>query len=85
MVMVPLNTDHPLCESSVLVKMSRQKWLTIIGLSLVALVSVSSADQNIRATAILFRHGERTPATTYPNLPCALCDELGAGQLTNVI
>lgn len=43
-----------------------------------------SASAEIKATAILFRHGERTPQDAFPNLPCKLCDDLGLGQLTKV-
>lgn len=38
-----------------------------------------------RATAILFRHGQRTPIASLPNLRSDLTTELGYGQLTNVI
>lgn len=42
------------------------------------------AQGDIKATAILFRHGQRTPVASSPNLNNSLTEELGEGQLTNV-
>lgn len=47
------------------------------------LASESSAVK-IKAAAILFRHGERTPLTSFPGLPCSMCEDLGLEQLTEV-
>lgn len=47
--------------------------------------SVAPAVQtNVRATAILFRHGQRTPVHSIPEIRHRLTKELGHGQLTNV-
>lgn len=40
--------------------------------------------QQVRATTILFRHGQRTPIASLPNLSSDLTNYLGYGQLTNV-
>lgn len=42
------------------------------------------AQADIKATAIVFRHGQRTNEYPVPGLQCDIVDELGTGQLTNV-
>lgn len=39
---------------------------------------------NVRATTILFRHGQRTPIHAHPSFDNKLSEEIGPGQLTNV-
>lgn len=41
-----------------------------------------STDQKFLSTALLFRHGEKTPLKEIGILPCALCEDIGYGQLT---
>lgn len=60
------------------------KYFSVVAFAFLAAVLFDSAQAEIKATAILFRHGQRTPETVFPNLPCPLCDDLGKGQLTNV-
>lgn len=43
-----------------------------------------SAQADVRATAILFRHGERTPTEFIPKQDMSMTHDLGLGQLTNV-
>lgn len=52
----------------------------------VSLASTSIINyNNVRAIAVLFRHGERTPSTTYPNDPyIEHFDKIGWGKLTSV-
>lgn len=63
--------------------MSPAKYLfaAVAGAVLIAQCS-ATFNADIISTAILFRHGERTPENSYPNLPCTLCDQIGEGQLT---
>lgn len=65
-------------------KMIRIEYFSVVATLLLAAVLFHSAQAEIKATAILFRHGQRTPETVFPKLPCAMCDDLGKGQLTNV-
>lgn len=52
---------------------------------LVAVLTMSPATRaNVRATAIIFRHGQRTPIKSVPSFNNTLTKELGHGQLTNV-
>lgn len=51
---------------------------------LVALNLACVDAKSIMATAILFRHGERTPVDGNPGLQCALSQDIGVGQLTRV-
>lgn len=60
--------------------MAQQKTLFVI----VALCVLGLAQADIRATAILFRHGKRTPMASVPTLNNGLSEDLGHGQLTNV-
>lgn len=55
--------------------------LIFVAAAALALVAVQA---EIRSTAILFRHGERTPADAVPNIQCSIIDDIGLGQLTNV-
>lgn len=56
--------------------------LAVIGLLICILIG--SAQATIRATTILFRHGERTPAYKVAAMPSALAEDIGYGQLTQV-
>lgn len=46
--------------------------------------AAAATRHNVRATAILFRHGQRTPLRSHPTFNNRLTKELGHGQLTNV-
>lgn len=61
---------------------SFQKLLLITAACLVA--SLVCVQAEIKATAILFRHGERTPVSGYNGIECAISQEIGEGQLTRV-
>ncbi|KAI5711480.1 hypothetical protein M8J76_003432 [Diaphorina citri] len=62
---------------------------TALGLLLFLLHTVTSSDEQdgtLRLIHVIFRHGHRTPADTYPNDPYAKhsFEPFGWGQLTNV-
>lgn len=56
--------------------------LAVIGI--LSCVLVGSAFADIRATHILFRHGQRTPAYKMGTLTSELAEDIGYGQLTKV-
>lgn len=72
--------------------MSSHKFLSIVALSVVItglcifLCKTQSATDTPKylATAILFRHGQRTAIKPVGNIYCAICEDIGYGQLTRV-
>lgn len=64
--------------------MSAPKHLSLIVVVFCLASLIGAAEAKVRATAILFRHGERTPVFSIPGLNNELAEDIGYGQLTNV-
>lgn len=63
--------------------MSDLKQFVIVAVLVAAsLAAVTQAE--VRATALLFRHGQRTPIAVSGNINSTAIEDLGEGQLTKV-
>lgn len=65
-------------------KMFVPKHLFLLVVAVLSLCLVPGTHAQVRATAILFRHGQRTPIAALSDANAAASDDLGDGQLTNV-
>lgn len=63
--------------------MSDLKQFAIVAI-LIAASLVALAQAEVKATALLFRHGQRTPIAVSGNINSTATEDLGEGQLTNV-
>lgn len=63
---------------------SLKHWFVIFTVLLAVLLMSPGSHANVRATAILFRHGQRTPLKSVPVFNNRLAREIGHGQLTSV-
>lgn len=53
-------------------------------LFVVSCLLIGHIHAEVKATAIVFRHGERTPIVTTEAVPNSVADKIGFGQLTRV-